>query len=384
MAVRCPATWVHAGMSWLHQGGPFFSVFELILVRELGGGCRPALWVVAGRRASPRRTRAAAAAAARRLRSASYCVLASEAVCRCAAVPPPTSTSSRCCPLILRSPLLNPSPTHPPQAANYLNIKSLLDLTCLTVANMIKARPLRLAVQCCCWSVSVAAGGKRDAAFRRLASAPWRARQRPACPSAHVRMHGCLPPLHPRAGQDARGDPQDVQHRERLHARGGAPGCILGGPAHVCTRGMAIAAAAGCAGRVLVPSGGGTGQRPAASLQCSCRPSLSPPEPLRLRRRRRCGGRTSGRSSRAAPPPCSVTQPPPIDASSAAAPRPPRQTSGAAQPAANARPYMSHVHCPPRRLPSAFLVPFAAFVFAALVSTPFLMHCGDGTAPQLT
>lgn len=30
--------------------------------------------------------------------------------------------------------------THPPQAANYLNIKSLLDLTCLTVANMIKGK----------------------------------------------------------------------------------------------------------------------------------------------------------------------------------------------------------------------------------------------------
>lgn len=27
-----------------------------------------------------------------------------------------------------------------PQAANYLNIKSLLDLTCLTVANMIKGK----------------------------------------------------------------------------------------------------------------------------------------------------------------------------------------------------------------------------------------------------
>ena len=29
------------------------------------------------------------------------------------------------------------------QAANYLNIKSLLDLTCLTVANMIKGAPRR-------------------------------------------------------------------------------------------------------------------------------------------------------------------------------------------------------------------------------------------------
>ena len=28
----------------------------------------------------------------------------------------------------------------PPQAANYLNIKSLLDLTCMTVANMIKGK----------------------------------------------------------------------------------------------------------------------------------------------------------------------------------------------------------------------------------------------------
>ena len=28
-----------------------------------------------------------------------------------------------------------------PQAANYLNIKSLLDLTCMTVANMIKGAP---------------------------------------------------------------------------------------------------------------------------------------------------------------------------------------------------------------------------------------------------
>lgn len=31
-----------------------------------------------------------------------------------------------------------PSPS--PQAANYLNIKPLLDLTCLTVANMIKGK----------------------------------------------------------------------------------------------------------------------------------------------------------------------------------------------------------------------------------------------------
>lgn len=35
----------------------------------------------------------------------------------------------------------HPAPAPPaPQAANYLNIKSLLDLTCLTVANMIKGK----------------------------------------------------------------------------------------------------------------------------------------------------------------------------------------------------------------------------------------------------
>lgn len=37
------------------------------------------------------------------------------------------------------------------QAANYLNIKSLLDLTCLTVANMIKGAPRRMAL--CCLAV---------------------------------------------------------------------------------------------------------------------------------------------------------------------------------------------------------------------------------------
>ena len=31
-------------------------------------------------------------------------------------------------------------PRATPQAANYLNIKSLLDLTCMTVANMIKGK----------------------------------------------------------------------------------------------------------------------------------------------------------------------------------------------------------------------------------------------------
>lgn len=49
-----------------------------------------------------------------------------------------------------------PSPTltvYASQAANYLNIKSLLDLTCLTVANMIKGGSVMsiASLQQCTW-----------------------------------------------------------------------------------------------------------------------------------------------------------------------------------------------------------------------------------------
>ena len=98
---------------------------------------------------------------------------------------------------------------HPHQAANYMNIKELLDLTCQTVANMIKGAWARWSRQPCLF----------DTAKRQPLVVAWRSP--PATSTTHR--------------QDAGGDPQDVQHHERLFARGGGGGaiheCLLAMPA---------------------------------------------------------------------------------------------------------------------------------------------------------
>ena len=105
------------------------------------------------------------------------------------------------------------------QAANYLNIKGLLELTCKYVASLIK-------------------GARPDAA---AAAGPARA----------------LDAGRPLRRQDARADPQHVQHCERLYGRG------RGGGARVRPRGKA--------------TGGG---RPSASRRAA---AGAPREPMGVR-----------------------------------------------------------------------------------------------------
>lgn len=117
------------------------------------------------------------------------------------------------------------------QAANFLNIKQLLDLTCLTVANMIKGaspRPRAAALRTTSYrpaprlaaSPTAAHPSGRVALALAARESLSRAFQAPPLLRSVRADAAPLPTLLARR-QDAGGDPQDLQHQERLHA--GAP-----------------------------------------------------------------------------------------------------------------------------------------------------------------